>query len=572
MARKTKKTKHPASDPMLAPLATFRDPMRSDWQNAWFGMEPTFQSKKSVRKWVELAEQGEKGEAAYFKDDYMLGTLRRVAKAIEKRYRARRKEGADCCMFDRVERREELDQWGVVRQNLTFRWPDDGAEAFEVRLTIDPETFEYSIKPVPLAWCYDARFVGLLQEMIWKPPHKAGLAPSIVHGGAQFSLSAKTWMTGCLLADDIADKLNHPELATWVMDWPNPDDRAFRATTPRFAAFRSILERYREGAFHPRAIGTLTPLLVFLDRGFGPAPSPPAGLMNASGSPKGSGREIFLTNFAFGRAVRQQAQNVEPGYWQSAHPTEEGYRPDQIMRYGESNLNRLQIAGELHVKSGEVLDEDRVPPAGAHLDQSMLYGEASWENRAQMGRTSARDFVEALLLDVHNARWLQANPRVQVVGSLLQDQLLGDAEETVRRHGSPKTLAKLHRAAAASNLEASRGRLRSDWIEPEPLMWVAWKVLPAGERGALAREVVHAFVERVTRAASFDPRPEARTADPMEWHRHRIHPVLWKSLEKQSGLRASDPAARELSAWKARRQEYLARRPSFSPVDRAPSL
>jgi len=114
--------------------------------------------------------------------------------------------------------------------------------------------------------------------------------------------------------------------------------------------------------------------------------------------------------------------------------------------------------------------------------------------------------------------------------------------------------------------------LRSDWIEPEPLMWAAWKVLPAGERGALAREVVNAFVERVTRAAAFDPRPEARTADPMEWHRHRIHPVLWKSLEKQSRLRASDPVARELSAWKARRQEYLARRPSFSPVDRAPSL
>jgi hypothetical protein len=240
------------------------------------------------------------------------------------------------------------------------------------------------------------------------------------------------------------------------------------------------------------------------------------------------------------------------------------------MRYSEGNLNRLQIAGELHVKSGKVLDEDRVPLAGARLDQSMLYGEASWENRAQMGRTSARDFVEALLLDVHNARRLQANPRVQVVRSLLQDQLLGDAEATVRRHGGPRALANLRRAAAANNLDASGGRLRSDWIEPEVLMWAAWKALPAGERGAIAREVVGAFVDRVTRAASFDPRPEATTADPMEWHRHRIHPVLWKALEKQKGLGASDPAARELSAWSARRKEYLARRPIFSPVDLAP--
>ena len=61
-------------------------------------------------------------------------------------------------------------------------------------------------------------------------PHKLGLSPSIAHGGGQFSLSAKTFLTGSLLADDIADKLNHPELATWIMDWPNPDDRAFRAT------------------------------------------------------------------------------------------------------------------------------------------------------------------------------------------------------------------------------------------------------------------------------------------------------------------------------------------------------
>jgi hypothetical protein len=103
-------------------------------------------------------------------------------------------------------------------------------------------------------------------------------------------------------------------------------------------------------------------------------------------------------------------------------------------------------------------------------------------------------------------------------------------------------------------------------------MRAAWKVLPAGERAAIAREVVSAFVERVTRAAAFDPRPEAKSADPMEWHRHRIHPALWKALDGQARLGAHDPAARELAAWKERRKDYLARRPIFSPVDPEPRL
>ena len=77
--------------------------------------------------------------------------------------------------------------------------------------------------------------------------------------------------------------------------------------------------------------------------------------MDRRKGPQGSAREVFQTNFAFGRAVRLRAQDVDPGYWQSAHPDEDGYRPDQIMRYSEGNLNRLQIAGELHVKSGDVL-------------------------------------------------------------------------------------------------------------------------------------------------------------------------------------------------------------------------
>ena len=97
----------------------------------------------------------------------------------------------------------------------------------------------------------------------------------------------------------------------------------------------------------------------------------------------------------------------------------------------------------------------------------MLTTEASWENRAQMCRTSARDFVEALLLDVHHARYLQAHPHVRITASLHQDQILGDAEATLTRYGANAVLDRLHAEARVANLEASEGRIRSDRIEPE---------------------------------------------------------------------------------------------------------
>jgi hypothetical protein len=369
------------------------------------------------------------------------------------------------------------------------------------------------------------------------------------------------------LADDIATKLNHPELSTWIMDWPNPDDRAFRATRRRFQAFRDILQQYWAGGFHPRATGELTAENAFLDRGFCAAASPPQGLMQDTG-PVGSSREVFQTNFAFGRAVRLQAQGVHPGYWQSAHPDEDGYRPDQIMRYSEGNLNRLQISGEYHVKSGEVLDVADVPELDAPLDLPMLYDECSWENRGQMGRTSARDFVEALLLDVHHAQYLQTHPHVKVADSLLQDQLLSDAEATVKRHSGEAELARLHKEARQINLDASRQRIKSDWIEPETLFWAAWKSLPTGEKAAIAREVLANFAQRVEQAASMDPRTQFKR-DPMEWHRHRIHPELWKALEGDTP-QAGDVAGKELAAWQRQKEVYLARRPIFSQAGLTP--
>jgi len=96
-------------------------------------------------------------------------------------------------------------------------------------------------------------------------------------------------------------------------------------------------------------------------------------------------------------------------------------------------------------------------------------------------------------------------------------------------------------------------------------------VLTAGERAAIAREVVGAFVERVHRASSFDPRPEARTGDPMEWHRHRIHPLLWKALEAP-GTDPNDPIQQERGIWLARQRHYRGRRPIWSQLkdSRAP--
>ena len=84
------------------------DPTSSSFDDAWVGMEPTFQSAKSVRKWREMsAEEG--GEDAYFLDHYMLGTLRKVARQIVKTWRkAQRKKDPDC-FFDSVKRTKELD-------------------------------------------------------------------------------------------------------------------------------------------------------------------------------------------------------------------------------------------------------------------------------------------------------------------------------------------------------------------------------------------------------------------------------------------------------------------------------
>jgi len=548
-------------------LTECRRPELQSFADAWVGMEPTFSNAKAIRKWQRLSSR-EGGEDAWFRDPWMLRKLHKVARRLRDSYERRRDRGDVGCVFPEVDLEFDRDPWDVERANLRFSTGSARGPDFEVRFGLDPETFEYSIKPVPLAWFRDERFVRFLREFVWRVPRKLGLVASMAHGGGQFSFSAKTFLQGSLLADDIADRLDHPELATWISDYPNCDARSFRATNERFAAFQRVIDQYWAGAFHPEAIGVLRVRNALLDRGFDPAHAPPAGTMDQGRGPRGEPRAVFQTNFAFGRAVRQRAQNVTPGYWQAQHPDEDGYRDDQIMRFSEGNLNRLQIAGELHVKSGKVLDVADVPEFDAPLELSMLYDEASWECRAQMSRTSAEDFVEALLLEAHHAEWLSLHPHVAVRSGLAQDAILKDGEATVQRR-DPALMARLRKAARAANLEASRGRVKYDWVEPETLFWAAWHASKPGEKAAIAREAILGFVERVENAASVDPRP--RRADPMGAHRHRVHPLLWEALSADPAALSSDVTlARELRRWRDDESYYLEQRPIWSPTDASP--
>lgn len=551
--------------PWTAILDEVRDAERPEWNQAWFGMEPTFTNRKTLKIWKRSAKS-EASEVKFFNHDYVLKMQRAVAKAMVRRYEHAQRHHESFCLFDRVEREEDLDQWGVKRQNLHFHCSGSGP-AFTVRLGLDPEVYEYSIKPIPVQWLYDPRFVEFLQALVWDVPEKFKLSPTLGHGGCQFSISAKSYLTGSLLCDDIADRLSHPELSCFVMDYPNCDDRCFRATKTRRAAFLRIVEQYWAGAFHPRAIGTVRVENAILDRGFLPAFAPPPGLVSREhnlAGPVGTLQEVFQTNFAFARAVRLLAQNIHPGYWQSARPDSLGYRPDQIMRYSEGNLNRLRIIGELHVKSDKVLDPDKIPEFDAELTPAHLYHEASWENRAQASRTSARDFVEAVLLDVHRAQYLQKHPVVMPRQTLLQDRLLGDAEETLLGLGGGARLEELRHEARKYNLEESGGRIHSDFIEPESMFWEVFHRLPDGERAAIAREAISGFVNRVHESATCDPRHQPEH-DPMEWHRHRIHPLLWNALAAEKGGHSErDVPQREYRLFLADKDRLLARRPAWS--------
>ena len=68
---------HGSSDyaQMTGVLGTFRRPDRTGWENAWIGIEPTFQSRKTVKLWKKMSVD-EAGEDKYFESDVMLGLER----------------------------------------------------------------------------------------------------------------------------------------------------------------------------------------------------------------------------------------------------------------------------------------------------------------------------------------------------------------------------------------------------------------------------------------------------------------------------------------------------------------
>ena len=70
-------------------------------------------------------------------------------------------------------------------------------------------------------------------------------------------------------------------------------------------------------------------------------------------------------------------------------------------------------------------------------------------------------------------------------------------------------------------------------------------------------------------AGAFDPRQGG--GDPMEWHRHRVHPELWQALENgRSTWKNHDRVHRELTEWRGKKEVYLGRRPVFSQAGLKP--
>jgi len=74
----------PDNEKMISVLDTYRLPEKTGWEHAWVGLEPTFQSRKSIKKWHKMGRVKD-GENAYFVDKYMLRTQLEVARAIADR-------------------------------------------------------------------------------------------------------------------------------------------------------------------------------------------------------------------------------------------------------------------------------------------------------------------------------------------------------------------------------------------------------------------------------------------------------------------------------------------------------
>jgi hypothetical protein len=92
--------------------------------------------------------------------------------------------------------------------------------------------------------------------------------------------------------------------------------------------------------------------------------------------------------------------------------------------------------------------------------------------------------------------------------------------------------------------------------------------MPQKAKVAICEEVVLGFTERVHEAAAMDPR--GLPGDPMEWHRHRIHPLAWKTLENAGTNKIDAAVAREVEVFARNRDHILARRPIYAQLGDKP--
>ena len=112
----------PAPVPFTALLSDVIRTDTLDFRHAWVGMEPTFSNKKTLKLWRKNAAT-EESELTFFDHPYVLGMEKAVAQAMRKKYRAAQKKGADWCLFDEVERKRDLDQWGGAATELALPLP-----------------------------------------------------------------------------------------------------------------------------------------------------------------------------------------------------------------------------------------------------------------------------------------------------------------------------------------------------------------------------------------------------------------------------------------------------------------
>ena len=227
-----------------------------------------------------------------------------------------------------------------------------------------------------------------------------GRAGAVDGAAAEFS-SAKTFMTGCLLADDIADKLNH---RSWPPgSWTGEPRRSRLPCTslPRLTASTPSSSASR-GRVSSRAIGPRRAAGASRSRLLRRRP----GRRRAHERERdagGNAREVFLTSRL--RLVRSTAgAERQPGYWQSAHPPTRA-----TARTGALRRRHPELAADRRRAPREERQGARPIAAAGGRAARIIDALAPWENRAQMGRTSARTSSRLLLDD--NAMRLQANPR-----------------------------------------------------------------------------------------------------------------------------------------------------------------